>query len=61
MSNHKKTDHHAAGQRHGQTGKGKPPHSVLTDFFTWSREGQKKVRSENGAYWAGYRNATKQR
>lgn len=54
-------DYHAKGQQDYASGKDyEPPHGLLEDVLTWSRDGCRKIAEDNSAYRAGWSHAKSQ-
>ena len=55
-------DHYDDGQRDAAEDRGyNPPHDLLENITTWSREGCERIAEDNGAYRDGYKDSDSQK
>lgn len=60
MSRSSKEYYHNKGEKDRSEGTYKPPHGIIDDLTTWSRDGMEKNRIENDSYNEGWTNTDDQ-
>jgi len=54
-------DYHNKGQEDASKDKYEPPHGIIKDITTWTRDGMKEMNEENASYKEGWHNTNDQK